>query len=512
MAPWQSPLYSTPFRLLRLPEEIIILILEMLPEPPTIFDFVPVEVRLAEHLYPGQVCSDLRRIWLSTPRCWTTLQVLLGTPLTISAGHIQLLTLFLERSSQCLLDLNVQMVPRPLRDPPSLTQPIQNLLHASFPRCRSIALNVEADWSLAVTLDRNLAPLSHLTKLELVITSPMSPSQIWQPSLLLASCDPAILRSLRIEYPGPARILPPEGSNLWTGLRELRLGGSIKTASWGLFLQRCPNLEHVFWGSYRPSCRGAESDWDMLLPSLKTLRVNRHTPNLDKFYAPKLVEMCIRGVEEAFALFPSLVTNIGDPNSLPQARFPSLRRLILPGFETISRVPTEFPLLFRALCSNVEELVFFPRESDSPLLEVMDALCDMQEQLMGEKKDEGCGAGEGSDGLKLSSLLVEYYAIGREPCHCGHEPLIDESTRRTIGGTVSAHPNPAEIEDVTRSFRRFLDLFPEARLAICSCCWSPAGLESFLHSLSYSQYARVKVRSFDSTMRHLSGRPHDWSR
>lgn len=191
----------------------------MLPEPPTIFDFVPVEVRLAEHLYPGQVCSDLRRIWVSSPRCWTTLRVLLGTHITISAGHIQLLTLFLARSGQCLLDLHVQMVPRPLRDPPSLTQPIQKLLSDSFPRCRSIAFNVEADWSPEVTLDRNLAPLSHLTKLELVITSPINPSQSWHPSLLLTSCDPAILRSLRIEYPGPGRIIPPDGSNLWTGLR-----------------------------------------------------------------------------------------------------------------------------------------------------------------------------------------------------------------------------------------------------------------------------------------------------
>lgn len=334
----QHPLWTGPFRLLQLPEEIVGLILEMVPEIPPEFRS-KYSLRLAILLHPGAVCSDLRRIWISTPRCWTMMFFCLTTELTASPGHLKLCNLFLARSGQCLIDLRLHLFPPYYYSPsPYSSGPAaQSLLLDSFTRCRSLSIcdgRAASEISL-ITLDQSLGTLPHLAELELIVTLRLTPSQFYHPSSLLASCDPQVLRYLGVDYRNPQLCVAPDGANLWTALRDLRLRSNIETRSWLAFLRCCPNLEHLLWSGYSLRSK-PEWDWDVSLPHLKTLKISGNTPNLDKFHAPELVQMHVCGVEDAFALLPSLWT-LGRLPSLPRARFPSLRRLTIPGFEILER-------------------------------------------------------------------------------------------------------------------------------------------------------------------------------
>lgn len=63
-------------------------------------------------LYPGALCSDLRPIWLSTPRCWTMIWFWLPLELTAGVGNLELCNLFLVRWGQCLINLRLYVIPR----------------------------------------------------------------------------------------------------------------------------------------------------------------------------------------------------------------------------------------------------------------------------------------------------------------------------------------------------------------------------------------------------------------
>lgn len=145
----------------------------------------------------------------------------------------------------------------------------------------------------------------------------------------------------------------------------------------------------------------------------------------------------------------------------------------------------------------MEELVILPREYSSPTPEVFEALCNMQEGLNGGEKDEGYNISEGIDALKLRNLVVTYYSAGPKPCHCVHEFHLSDDGEIEVNYTRDeTYPSNDEGWNVTHLFRRFLDTFSASHLSICSCCETPAGIVTFLESLSESQRARVEHHSY----------------